>query len=191
MQRPERQQIRGRRIERMDDKLLRETMRTNDLRSVGAPPRMRAFSRVPMSYPKTPGGAELCIAVTRAGVTVYGNPKAFKSLVDWMAWASSSTSKVDREFHLNWQLQTYAGMKSLAQRNVWVLVEDELKPVLSDPDRDPRDFEITFRLVDNKHLKQLKRAKVKGTLPANWEPDANATETPKPARRPSSRPRRR
>jgi hypothetical protein len=144
-----------------------------------------------MSYPKTAGGAELCIAVTRAGVTVYGNPKAFKSLVEWMAWAGSAKSKRGREVHLNWHLQSYAGMKSTAQRNVWVLVEDELKSVLSQPDRDHRDFEVTFMLVGSKDLKELKRRKVAGTLPQSWNDEDKSENVGKPARRRSARPGRR
>lgn len=107
----------------------------------------------------------MCLAVTRQGVTLYGNKSAFKSLARWLSWVAGSDASEHYECHVMWHLLSHHARRS----NVWVLCDKEmLKVVNREPDGGGKPtFEVTFMAVTARDLRALRIHEREGLLPPN------------------------
>lgn len=114
--------------------------------------------------PRRTRGARARIRVSRDGVTIYGNPQAFRSIGNWMNWLAESNPREHFEFHLVWHMLS----KFARQPNISVNVDPSVRravgrrtgPYL-------RHFEITFMAASPSELSAQKRPKTeKAPVPA-------------------------
>jgi hypothetical protein len=123
------------------------------------------------SPPKKRRGAELCIAVTKNGTSIYGNKAAFHALAEWMSWIAEGKTSSHRECHLVWHLLN----KFAKKRNVFVLVDQEMSRVLGKGgQRLLSQVELTFMAVEPADLRALRKYQSRGVLAPATGPPPNA-----------------
>jgi hypothetical protein len=147
-----------------------------------------------MPYPKNDPRTEVCVVVSRDGVTIYGNAAAFRTLAKWMLWIAKADESEHYECHLGWHLLRHYAR----QPNVSVLFDAAMsRAVTKKSGRTGVPFEVTFMAVTKRDLVKLKRTGEHGVLPDAWfdknaEPSSRVNEARKTARvERKSAPRRR
>lgn len=98
-----------------------------------------------MSYPPIAKGLKISISVMRDGITLYGNKKAFKTLIDWFTWIASSDEKDHYECHVKWHLG------SDDTNNVEINFEEDIKNIFVNKITN-NAFDLTFMLVEDSDL---------------------------------------
>jgi hypothetical protein len=121
----------------------------------------------PSPAPKS--GTKLCLAVTKQGVTAYGNRDAFESLGEWFKWLASSDPAERFECHTIWHLQDEANsLREQTTRNVYALFSARTKPVFEKESEDGFGFELTFMMAPDAELDELAGRQKTGLLPESW-----------------------
>jgi hypothetical protein len=109
-----------------------------------------------MAYPNEIAGTQICIRVSTDGVTVYGNRKAFQSLARWMTWMANAPEQEHYECHLPWHLQSKSSLQGKALKNVWVVLDRKVKPLLAPGDQSHTGFDLNFMAVEQSDLDRLR-----------------------------------
>ena len=107
-----------------------------------------------MAYPKRQKGVRACVAVGKAGVTLYGNKATFRSLANWMTWIAESTPSEHYECHVVWHLLSRVAKKP----NIFVRFDesgDRAEP--RGRKRRGQAFELTFMQVEEADLNRLEK----------------------------------
>jgi hypothetical protein len=114
-------------------------------------------------------GRKLCLAVTKQGVTAYGNRDAFESLGEYFKWLASSDPTEHFECHTIWHLQddrsTFAKQST---KNVYALFTARTKAVFEKESEDGFGFELTFMMASEAELDELAGHQETGLLPESW-----------------------
>ena len=119
--------------------------------------------------PLKKAGTRLCIAVTRDGVSVYGNKQAFQSLSEWMSWIAASNDADHFECHVTMSLEDDASsFEGKEPRNVWVLTDEEFADSFGRQSEGSPGFELTFMAVEEQDLDELTKFQKTGRLPEGW-----------------------
>jgi hypothetical protein len=120
---------------------------------------------------------QLCIALTKSGLTAYGRPEALKRLGEQLLRISDAPADEHYELHTSMTITASDG----ATPATCVLVDPEIAPLL---DRGKRsevngeslthaEFELTFMAVTNDELSEMERYSESGILPATWNDEKN------------------
>jgi len=109
-----------------------------------------------MAYPKEIADAQFCIRVSTNEVTVYGNRKAFQSLVRWMTWLAKAPEHEHYECHLPWHLQLKSSLQGKEPKNVWVIMDKDMKPLFAPHDQHHAGFDLNFMSVEPSDLDRLR-----------------------------------
>jgi hypothetical protein len=114
-------------------------------------------------YPDNVRGRQICIAIRKSEVTVYGNRQAFQSLAKWMMWLAKSDPSEHYECHLSWhfQLPSIDTKRSAS----WALFDKASAAALSPTVKQRRRFDLTFMVVEPCDLKELSKRRRLGLLP--------------------------
>jgi hypothetical protein len=119
--------------------------------------------------PARKSGTKLCLAVTKQGVTAYGNRDAFESLSEWFKWLASSDPKEHFECHTIWHLQGEANsFREHSTKNVFALFSAKTKPAFEKESEDGFGFELTFMMAPDAELDELAGHQETGLLPESW-----------------------
>jgi hypothetical protein len=114
-------------------------------------------------------GTKLCLAVTKQGVTAYGNRDAFESLSEWFKWMASSDPAEHFECHIIWHLQDDASsFQKESTKNVYALFTAKTKAVFEKDSEDGFGFELTFMMAPEAELDELAGCQKTGLLPESW-----------------------
>ncbi len=108
-----------------------------------------------MTQPGKRRGTRVCLAVTKDGVTLYGNKAAFKTLADWMQWIADSDPAEHYECHVVWHLLSH-----LARRpNIVIRYDKQMRRIFAKrATPNVEQFELTFMQVENSDLNKLERS---------------------------------
>jgi len=117
-----------------------------------------------MSYPDVTKETEICVAVRREGVTLYGNRAAFRSLSRWLSWIADSDPKEHFECHLLWNFNSYESKVGEEPPRVWVLYDKETASTFQHQP-DECEFEVTFMAVERSDLDKLREYRESRMLP--------------------------
>lgn len=129
------------------------------------------MSQMPSKKP----GTRVCIAVTKEGVTLYGNKEAFASLAEWMNWIASSPKDEHFECHVLMDLEDEASkFEGKVPRNAWVLMGKEVEGCFSHRSDEQRGFELTLMAVEENELVEMAVHQENGLLPDNWNAENEA-----------------
>jgi hypothetical protein len=119
--------------------------------------------------PSRKPGTKLCMAVTKQGVTAYGNRDAFESLSEWFKWLAASDPAEHYECHLIWHLQDDASaFRKQSIKNVFALFTAKTKPVFEKESEDGFGFEMTFMMAPEAELDELAVCQETELLPESW-----------------------
>ena len=114
-------------------------------------------------------GTKLCLAVTKQGVTAYGNRDVFESLSEWFKWLASSDPVEHFECHIIWHLQDEASaFRKQSTKNVYALFTEKTKAVFEKESEDGFGFELTFMMASEAELDELAGYQETGLLPESW-----------------------
>ena len=114
-------------------------------------------------------GRKLCLAVTKQGVTAYGNRDAFESLGEWFKWMASSDPAEHFECHTIWHLQDEASaFLKQSTKNVFALFTAKTRAVFEKESEDGFGFELTFMMASEAELDELAGCQKTGLLPESW-----------------------
>jgi hypothetical protein len=103
---------------------------------------------------------DICITVEKEGVWVYGNTQAFRRLAKHMALLAKSVPAEHYELHVRWHLGSHLGKRNA----VFVLADRESRAA-----HKPKEFEVTFMVVEASDLRRLRRHERSGRLPGDWD----------------------
>ena len=127
--------------------------------------------------PKTIPGSRICFALSRDGVTAYGNNKALRSLSQWLDWLAKTDPATHNECHVSLSLESEEViLKGKRPKNVWILAEREFTPLLKSMSIKDVDggklrsvgFEMTFMAVTDDELDKMQKHQKSGVLPKKW-----------------------
>lgn len=130
-----------------------------------------------MPQPKNFRGSRLCLTLTKKGLTVYGNPAAFRSLAKWLEWIAHSSPTEHYECHVGMDLaDSESKFGNQRPRNVWVLTERSLdgivekrrRGIVDSEEVEYRGFDLTFMAVPETELDQMAQFEASGTIPDSW-----------------------
>jgi hypothetical protein len=130
-----------------------------------------------MEQPKKLPGSKLCLAITKDGLTAYGNPEAFRSLAKWLEWIAASNPAEHFECHVGMDLESdESKFQNKTPKNVWVLIDKDLSSILAKRGRsyidgeavELRGFDVNFMAVPENELDQMARYQDSGVLPDYW-----------------------
>jgi hypothetical protein len=134
--------------------------------------------KITMPHPENLPGTRICIAVTRDGVTVYGNQNAMKSLARQLDWIAEADPKEHCECHVVFHMSDEeSAFEKKVPRNITVLVERELFPYISkrgesvqidSNESKARGFELTFMAAPENELDKMSQNQDSGLLPEGW-----------------------
>ena len=120
--------------------------------------------------PQTRDGTKLCIAVTRQGVTAYGNKAAFESLAEWFRWMASSAPSEHYECHTIMYLRDEAStFGEDTVKNVYVLFDANTRRPFEKKAKNEFGFELTFMMATESDLDKLAGFQTRGLLPKGWD----------------------
>jgi len=120
-----------------------------------------------LSQPDRQRGAELCIAVTKGGVSLFGNPKALRSLAEWLSWIADADTSERYHFHVPWHLENHF-RKPGTPNNIWLLFDRRMLRAVGKPKKDEGDFEVTFMAVTKADLARLRKRQASRLVPEDW-----------------------
>jgi hypothetical protein len=118
--------------------------------------------------PEKKDGSKLCLAITREGVTAYGNRAAFESLAEWLKWIASSVPSERFECHTVFSLQDDSLFDAKANKNVCRLFNEDTERIFNKMAKEEFGFELTFMMSSESELDQLLALEATGRLPENW-----------------------
>ncbi len=114
-------------------------------------------------------GTKLCLAVTKQGVTAYGNKAAFEHLAEWLKSMASSDPVEHFECHTIWNLQDEEGsFGENAIKNVYPLFSRQAKTLFAKKDEHGFGFELTFMMAPDSELDELAAYQKTSLLPDSW-----------------------
>jgi hypothetical protein len=122
------------------------------------------------TYPKH--SIQLCIALTKSGLTAYGSPEALKRLAQQLLVVANAPPGDHYEIHTSAAIAA----ADTATPASCVLVHPEIAPLLDRGKKSVVDgvllehaeFELTFMVVTNDELREMERYGESGLLPPNW-----------------------
>lgn len=117
--------------------------------------------------PKKQRRLELCITVTKSGVSLFGNPRALQSLADWLTWIASAEASEHYHFHVPWHLEK-TFRKPGAPKNIWFLFDRQMARTVGKPKKDEIGFEVTFMAVTKADLARLRKRQSTRLIPEDW-----------------------
>jgi hypothetical protein len=121
-----------------------------------------------IARPEKKDGSKLCLAITREGVTAYGNRAAFESLAEWLKWIASSSPSEHFECHTVFSLQDDDSLfDAKANKNVCRLFNEDTEPTFKKMAKEEFGFELTFMMSSESELDQLLALESTGRLPAS------------------------
>jgi hypothetical protein len=131
---------------------------------------MEKTMTMPITEPPEPKpGAKLCLAVTKQGVTAYGNKGAFEQLAEWLQWIASSDPSEHFECHTILSLQDEASaLGKQRKKNVYPLFSKQTKAVFERENEHGFGFELTFMMVEDAELDEFTGFQETGLLPDSW-----------------------
>jgi hypothetical protein len=115
---------------------------------------------------------QLCIALTKSGLTAYGAPEALRQLGRQLLVTADAPPDEHYEVHASMTITAPDGVTPA----VCVLVDAEIAPLLDRSKRTDVDgellthaeFELTFMAVTNSELHEMGRYSERGVLPETW-----------------------
>ena len=117
------------------------------------------------------------MALTKQGLTVYGNAAGFRSLAKWLEWVADSSPTEHYECHVGMDLEDVESkFDNKRPRNVWVLMERSLdgivekrrRGVVDNEEVEFRGFDLTFMAVPENELDEMAQFESSGTMPDSW-----------------------
>jgi hypothetical protein len=120
-----------------------------------------------LPQPKRQRGVELCIAVRKGGVSLYGNPKALKTLAEWLSWIASASASERYHFHVPWHLEN-TFRKPTTPSNIWFLFDRRMSRAVGKPKKDELGFDVQFMAVTKADLARLRKRQSSGLVPNDW-----------------------
>jgi len=124
-----------------------------------------------LAQPKNQRGVELCITLTKNGVSLYGNPRALKSLAEWLSWIASAHATEHYHFHVPWHLGNLFH-KPGTPYDIRFLFDQRMSRAVGKPKKgemgfDTR-FDIQFMAVTKADLARLRKRQSSGLVPDDW-----------------------
>jgi hypothetical protein len=123
-----------------------------------------------MDPPTKRPGAKYCV-VFRADeeVVIYGNAAGFSTLADWLAFLAASAPEDMGELHMNWHLNSLAEKQSGTLETVSFIDERGAPEARANAQSDPLEREVTFMLLPDEKLDELRREAKVGELPVQTD----------------------
>src|SRR5262245_11678211 len=120
-----------------------------------------------LPQPKKLCGAELYITVTKGGISLFGNPKALRSLAEWLSWIADADASERYHFHVPWHLENQF-RKSGTPNNIWLLFDRGMLRAVGTPKKNEIGFELTFMAVTKADLARLRKRQSSRLMPEDW-----------------------
>ena len=118
-----------------------------------------------MAYPDIDPDLEACIVMTEDGIKFYGNTATFRTLARWMSWLADSPESEHFSMPILWHLTSHWESK----RRVFVATDDAVGEVFGGSQSEIFDnFELTFMMVENSDIDDLREFEESGRLPKGW-----------------------
>lgn len=118
-----------------------------------------------MRRPKMRPYSKACVAITKRGLTIYGNTEVFAALAEWCDAIASADPEDHEECHFAWHLFSPFATRS----KLWMLCDKATDRIVRRANKPGgRDFELTLMSVSAKDLVRLSQYQRKGTLPDDW-----------------------
>lgn len=114
-------------------------------------------------------GLRLCLALTRDGLTAYGNREAFTALRQWMQFVEESPEGEHYECHVAMSLEDdESRFDGKTPRNVAVLFDRRLADLFPHRSDTSPGFELTFMKTTKDGLDEMERYQHDALLPLDW-----------------------
>jgi len=120
-----------------------------------------------LPQPKKPRRIELCITLTKSGVSLFGNPRALQSLGEWLTWIASAEASEHYHFHVPWHLENHF-RKPGTPNNIWLLFDRRMLRAVGKPKKNEGGFEVTFMAVTKADLTRLRKRQSSRLIPEDW-----------------------
>lgn len=120
-----------------------------------------------LPQPKKQRGLELCITLTKNGLSLFGNPTALQSLAEWLTWIASADVGEHYHFHVPWHLENTFRKPGTA-KNIWFLFDRRMARTVGKPKKDEIVFEVTFMAVTKADLARLRKRQSSRLVPDDW-----------------------